>query len=109
MKLMFYLIIMPLYLLWMVIAVRQYIHDDLHNFVLDRVYWKVVTMFVMLLIITILFVFLFPGVNKGIKFLKKKDRNEVRYQSIFKKTRTIIIVLLFIDIAMVMFMNKVVG
>lgn len=108
-KIIYWFIITPLYILWLFIAVRQYIEHDLEKFLLDRVYWKVVTAFAILVIMAIIIFIINKNVVKGTKFLKKKDRNEVKYQTIFKKIRSGLIVLLFIDIAMLLFLNRVVS
>ncbi len=108
-KFLYFFVFIPLYLLWIGIAVRQYFNVDYGDFKLNRVYWKAVTLFAVLLILAMLLFMVNPTVTKGIKFLKKKDRNEVKYQSIFKKIRTYLIVLIFVDIVMLLFLNRVVS
>ena len=106
-KFLCFFLFIPLYIFWIFVGTKQYIEHDVQKFLLERVYWKAVTLFMILVIIAIIFFFLNPTLSKGIKFLKKKDRNEVKYQSIFKKTRTYFILLMFIDIAMVLFLNRI--
>jgi hypothetical protein len=108
-KLLSYFLFIVLYLLWIYIAVNQYFHNDFNDFKFNRVYWKVVTMFVVLVILSILIFVLLPTLSKGIRFLKKKDKNEVKYQTIFKKIRTCLIVLIYIDVVMLLFLNRVVS
>ncbi len=98
-----------MYALLIFIVVRQYFNDDYLDFKFSRVYWKAIIIFMVLVITTIILFILRVNTKKAIKFLKKNDRNEVKYQQIFKKTRSTIIVLLAIDIVMLLFLNRVVS
>lgn len=104
-----FFLFLVLYSTWIVIAVKQYFHDDYNDFKFNRVYWKVVTLFVVAVILSIIFFIMNPTISKGLRFLKKKDRNEVKYQTIFKKIRTCLVVLICIDIVMLVFLNRVVS
>ncbi|MES2777506.1 MAG: hypothetical protein V4722_25225 [Bacteroidota bacterium] len=102
-------LIIPMYILWTGIALRQYFLNDFDDFKLNKVYWKVVTLGMVMVVSAIILFVLRPTVNKALKFLKKNDRNEVKYQALFKKTRTVLFMLIAIDIVMLMFLNRVVG
>jgi len=106
-KWIYFFVIIPLYLVWITIALKQYIREDLGDFKLSQVYWKVVTLLIILLITSIILLILHPTVKKGITFLKRNDRNEVKYQSMFKKVRSNVFTLIFIDVIMLLFLNKV--
>ena len=108
-RIIYFFVIIPLYLLWIGIAVRQYFNEDYNDFKINRIYWKVATLLVILINLGIILFLLHPTVKRGLNFLKKKDRNEVKYQSLFKKVRTYIFVLIFIDVPMLMFLNRVVS
>ncbi|MEO7311378.1 MAG: hypothetical protein ABIX01_13330 [Chitinophagaceae bacterium] len=108
-KILFYFVFTPLYLVVVIVTVRQFFVSDLEQLTLSRVYWKGIVLFAILVILILLYFFLIPTVVKGIRFLKKKDRNEVKYQSIYKKIRTYHVVLVIIDVVMLIFLNKVVG
>jgi len=106
-KWIYFFVIIPLYFVWITIALKQYIREDLGDFKLSQVYWKVVTLLIILLITSIILLILHPTVKKGITFLKRNDRNEVKYQSMFKKVRSNVFTLIFIDVIMLLFLNKV--
>ena len=108
-RILYIFVVLPLYALLIFILVRQYFHDDYKDFKFSRVYWKAATLFMVLVITAIILFILSPTVRKAIKFLKKNDRNEVKYQQIFKKTRSTLIVLIIIDILMLLFLNRVVS
>lgn len=103
-----FFIMLPVFVLAIIInMLHGFVWDD--RITLDKVYWKAVNIILCILCIVIVHVYIRPQLQKAIRFLKKKDRNETKYQSIYKKTRTYLIVLMVIYIFGAIFLTSYAG
>lgn len=105
-RIMIYFIITPaLFIIITSCLVNQFIFEAFIT--LEKIYWKVIIIVFCLLCLVLYYFRLMPQVKKAIRFFKKKDRNETKYQSIFKRTRSLIIFLIMLDLALLAYLNYI--
>lgn len=105
-RLLIYFIFTPL--LAIVIAsclFNEFIFDKFIT--LEKIYWKVLIIAFCLFCLILYYFRLMPLVKKALRFFRKKDRNETKYQSIFKRTRSLIIILIVLDIGLIGYLNYI--
>jgi hypothetical protein len=74
---------------------------------LDKIYWKIIIIVFCIFCFIIYYFNLIRLIKKAVRFFKKKDLNETKYQSIFKRTRSLIIILILLDIILIGYLNYI--
>ena len=101
-----YFIITPVLLLIIASCLaNEFIFDKFIT--LEKIYWKVIIIVFCLLCLALYYFRLISLVKRAVRFFRKKDRNETKYQSIFKRTRSLIIILIILDIALLAYLNYI--
>ncbi len=83
--------------------VNEYIFDKFIT--LEKIYWKIVIIAFCLFCLALYYFRLLYVVKKAIRFFRKKDHNETKYQSIFKRTRALLVILIVLDLCLVTYLN----
>jgi len=101
----YFIITPPLLTLIASCLVNEFIFDEFIT--LEKIYWKVIIIAFCLFCLVLYHFQLISLVKKALRFFRKKDRNETKYQAIFKRTRFLIVILIVLDIALLAYLNYI--
>ena len=72
---------------------------------LEKIYWKAAIILFCLFCLAVYYLRVLYLAKKAVRFFRKKDHNETKYQSIFKRTRFLLILLTVMDLCLIAYLK----